>query len=113
MTSKAGTKRSSDSYLTALVNKEGALPSTYQGRDTTDEDQKLLMSTAILAGTEVEGRRANLAVKNLMELLTSLVAMTTKYVIKNVRSKNQYILDNDAVRAHTQRLLDTVDGPPV
>ena len=71
MTSKARTERSSKSNLIALVERDGLLLVAYQGRDTTNEDAKLLMSTAILAGTEVEGRRANLVVKNLMELVTS------------------------------------------
>ena len=110
MACKKGTGGSSKSNLTSLVERDGLLPRSYDGRETTEEDRKLLMSTAIPA--ETEGRRGNLAVKNLMELVTSLVDLTTKYVIKVTRSKDQYILDNDDVRAHIEKLLDSGDGPP-
>ena len=36
----------------------------------------------------------------------------TKYVIKRDRIKNQYILDNDDIRAHITTLLEHGDGPP-
>ena len=85
MTSKKGTNGSSKSHLTALVRRDGLLPTSYDGRETTDGDRKLLMSTAIPA--ETEGRRGNLAVKNLMDLVITLVETITKYVIKSTRKK--------------------------
>ena len=81
-----------------MVENEGLLPSTYDGQSMTDEDRKLLMSTAI--PNEPQGRRENLAVKNLMDLVTTLVETITKYVIKRDRIKNQYILDNDDIRVN-------------
>ena len=86
MACKKGTGGSSKSNLTSLVERDGLLPSSYDGRETTDEDRKLLMSTAIPA--ETEGRRGNLAIKNLMDLVITLVETITKYVIKSTRKKS-------------------------
>ena len=110
MTCKKGTEGSSKSHLTVLVETDGLLPGSYDGQAITDEDRKLSMSTAIPA--ETEGRRGNLAFKNLMGLVIALVETITKYVIKRSRSKNQYILDNDDIRAHITTLLKNGDGPP-
>ena len=109
MPCKKGTDGSSKSHLTSFVEDEGLLPPSYDGQETTAEDTELLMSTAIPA--ESQGRRENLAVKNLMDLVITFVETITKYVIKRDRVKNQYILDNDDVRSHIKTLEHSV-GPP-
>lgn len=85
MTCKKGTDESSKSHLTSLVENEGLLPAVHDGQAITNEDRKLLMSIAI--PTETQGRRENLAVKNLMDLVITLVETITKYVIKSTRKK--------------------------
>ena len=110
MACKKGTDGSSKSHLASLVENDGLLPGSYDGLETTDVDRKLLMSMAI--PIEPTSRRENLALKNLMDLVYTLVETTTKYVIKRDRLKNQYILDNDDIRAHIMTLLEDGVGCP-
>ena len=110
MACKKGTDGSSKSHLASLVENDGLLPGSYDGLETTDVDRKLLMSMPI--PIEPKSRRENLALKNLMDLANTLVETITKYVIKRDRLKNQYILDNDDIRAHIMTLLEDGVGCP-
>ena len=104
----------SKSKMNEIVMKTGTLPDMFEGKKTTDDDAKLLMFTPIPPPTEDGKRTVNTALKNMMDLLSALVNMTTKSAMKATKTKNQYILDTNKVRDHIKSLNTNLDGglPP-